>query len=106
MKKFSLALSFITLFSLLSACDTPQTPVGRPTPVPSDSSVEEDPICQQTLQCIVDTTGNNALRKQAQEVITQLFLLSEPNKTRICESKAEELVESLPTCDKSQAAED
>ncbi|MGV3526353.1 MAG: hypothetical protein ACO1RX_19190 [Candidatus Sericytochromatia bacterium] len=83
----------------LSACDIPELPVGNnPVPQPTARPNEDDPVCLQTLQCIVDTTNSNSLRRDAQEVITDLFLLGEPDYTRICVSKAEELAERVPSC--------
>lgn len=94
-----LALVLASLVWGLSACDIPELPVGNtPIPQPSAAPSEDDAPCLQTLQCIVDTTNSNSLRRDAQEVITDLFLLGEPDYTRVCVSKAEELAERVPSC--------
>ena len=90
-----LCLTFLTGM-ILAACDTPQTPVGRPSIKPSASAsaspvVSDEPLCMQTLQCVVDSTINNSLRKETQEVINQLFKTAEPKYTQLCKSKADEL---------------
>lgn len=77
------------------------TPVAstRPRPVPSESP-PAGPLCQQRLQCIVENTSDNALRKTTQESINLLFTLAEPEFSQICEAKALELVKRAPECAK------
>lgn len=87
---------------LLGACDTPQIPLGsiNPNPIPSEAPANDEPPCLQTLQCIVDNTNNNGLRKQTQEIINQLFVTAEPDYTRLCQSRSSEFVERVPECQK------
>ncbi|PKL79827.1 MAG: hypothetical protein CVV27_01220 [Candidatus Melainabacteria bacterium HGW-Melainabacteria-1] len=94
-------MGVLFVLSLMAACDTPDTPLGAsPSTVIPSESPDQDPLCLQTLQCIVDNTSNNGLRKQTQEVISELFLVAEPDYSRICLSRADELVERVPECQK------
>jgi len=102
--RFALLCSLcLTSFSF-SACEVPlDAPTGplqpnQPSATPSERPDSGDPLCFQTLQCIVDNTSDNVLRRQAQEVVNQLFLVAEPDYTRICESRSVELVVSIPSC--------
>lgn len=91
-------MAMATCFLLLSACEVPDAPTGAPQPEPDLST--QGPICYQELECIVDTTRDNTLRKETQEVINTLLLTDQPDYDRICQVKAASLTESLPQCRK------
>ncbi len=98
-------ISLLTILSVLlfGACEVPQAPLGggvRPSAIPSESPDNGDPPCLQTLQCIIDETTNNSLRKDTQDIINQLFVTGEPEYTRLCEGQAQELSTRLPQCRK------
>lgn len=87
----------------LAACDVPDVPTGPSEPAPS--ALPQGPACYQELECIVDTTRDNTLRRDAQEVINTLILAEQPEYNRICQAKADELTVQLPQCKKSQMAQ-
>lgn len=82
------------------SASSPGKPINgaSPTPKPSASNVASGPVCLQQLQCIADKTASNALRKETQEVIDELFSLGDPDYTRVCTSRSTELVEQAPEC--------
>lgn len=91
-------LGILLLLSLLlSACQVPQTPTAATQPS-SQPSEYTDPPCFVDLQCIVDTTEDNALRKEAQEIIQTLMQTREPQFSRICLSRSQELLRKEPRC--------
>lgn len=96
-KTTSIALCFL----LLAACEVPDAPTGVPQAEP-DINIQ-NPICYQEIECVVDTTRDNTLRKEAQVVINTLLLSDQPEYDRLCEAKADELTENLPQCKKSKA---
>lgn len=80
----------------VSACAVPQSPTSpRPTSKPAEDT---DPPCFVALQCIVDSTNDNALRKEAQEVINQLIQTTEPRFSQICLNRSAELIPKQPSC--------
>lgn len=100
MKKFLKPALFVSLALLgaLSACQVPQSPTSpRPSSKPTEDA---DPPCFVALQCIVDSTGDNALRKEAQEIINQLIQTTEPRFSQICQNRSEELLPKQPSCQK------
>lgn len=107
MKRSLKILPALLLLGYVGACEVPSAPLGSsgpsasPTAIPSESPDNGDPPCMQALQCIIDNTNNNALRRQTQEVVNQLLLTSEPDFTRICLSNASDLVERVPECVKN-----
>ncbi|PIQ22997.1 hypothetical protein COW36_01800 [bacterium (Candidatus Blackallbacteria) CG17_big_fil_post_rev_8_21_14_2_50_48_46] len=82
----------------ISACQVPQSPTS---PAASASPDAGDPPCFVALQCIVDTTKDNALRKESQEVINQLIQTADPQFTKICLSRSQELLVKEPSCQKN-----
>lgn len=91
-------LIWTTLLTLmLSSCQVPQTPTAaiQPSAKPSEDA---DPPCFVNLQCIVDTTDDNALRKEAQEIIQNLMQTTEPQFSKICLSRSQELLLKEPRC--------
>lgn len=99
--------TLILICLALASCEVPDDPTGlpgapgtpgQPSAIPSESPDSSDPLCFQALQCIVDNANDNALRRQAQEVVNQLFLSAEPQYTQICESRAAEFVVQVPQC--------
>lgn len=98
----------VALVSLvLSSCEVPDDPTGlpgtpgtpgQPSAIPSESPDNSDPPCFRMLQCIVDNANDNTLRRQAQEVVNQLFLSAEPQYTQICETRSAEFVVQVPQC--------
>ena len=104
---FCLTLICTGILGLLHACTVPDVPTGLPSNIPSGllpSSIPSEapdsgePACFQRLQCIVDNTGDNVLRRETQESINQLFLLEEPDYTQFCQAKAEEFLIRVPQC--------
>lgn len=95
------SLSIVAFFLFLSACEVPDAPTGVPQPEPDLST--QGPICYQELECIVDTTRDNTLRRDAQEVINTLILTDQPEYNRICKAEADSLTESLPQCKREEA---
>ncbi|MGE3725094.1 MAG: hypothetical protein AB7I41_06060 [Candidatus Sericytochromatia bacterium] len=84
------------LLAVLSACQVPQAPTSpRASAKPSEDT---DPPCFVALQCIVDSTGDNALRKEAQEIINQLIQTTEPRFSQICLTRSAELLPKQPSC--------
>lgn len=100
LSKGLMALSLLLSATLLglSACEVPDNPTGMPSATIPSESPDTNPPCYQTLQCIIENTGDNALRKETQVVINQLFQLDEPEYTTTCQAKAEELVARVPQC--------
>lgn len=97
-------LSLLALVLFISACEVPEDAVlGIPQPsvAPSESPNSDEPPCYQQLQCIIENTTDNALRRSAQEVITDLFQLEEPQYTELCQAKAEELVGRVSVCERN-----
>lgn len=72
---------------------SPTSPTASAKP-----SEDTDPPCFVALQCIVDNTSDNALRKEAQEVINQLIQTTEPRFTQICLTRSTELLPKQPSC--------
>ena len=98
---FANGLLALSLVLLLGACEsTPQLGSKSPFPIASEAPASDDPPCLQTLQCIIDNTTNNTLRKQTQEVVNTLFTTAEPDYTRICQTRSAELAERVPECQK------
>lgn len=91
----SLCLIGSTLLAL-SACEVPDAPTGVPSASPD--VMPGGPACYQELECVVDTTRDNTLRRNAQEAINTLILSEQPDYNRICQAKAEELTAALPQC--------
>lgn len=91
---------FLLLVCLLSihACTVPDIPTGLPNAIPSEAPDTGETPCFQALQCIIENTGNNVLRKETQESVNQLFLLEEPEYTEFCQAKAKELTVRVPQC--------
>lgn len=95
---------FIAAALILVACEVPDdAPVGAglPSAIPSEAPASDEPPCFQQLQCIIDNTTDNALRKTTQEAINDLFLLDEPQYTDFCQNKAQELAIREPSCERS-----
>ncbi|MBT9547070.1 MAG: hypothetical protein IV090_16890 [Candidatus Sericytochromatia bacterium] len=86
----------LALLGLLGACQVPQAPTS-PT-ASAKPSEDTDPPCFVALQCIVDNTSDNALRKEAQEIINQLIQTTEPRFTQICLTRSTELLPKQPSC--------
>lgn len=101
MKARKILLPLMTAL-LLGSCEVPDAPLGvaRPSSIPSESPNSGDPICLQTLECVITNTNNNSVRKQTQDVLDQLFRTGEPEYTRLCESQAEELSANVSQCKK------
>lgn len=95
-------LSSLALMTLV-ACEVPDMPTGPSDPVPS--VLPQGPACYQELECIVETTRDNTLRRDAQEVINTLILAEQPEYNRICQAKADELTVQLPQCKKGQTVQ-
>lgn len=93
-------LSIAVCFLLLSACEVPDAPTGVPQP---EIDVNQGPVCYQEIECVIETTRDNTLRKEAQESINTLLLSEEPEYSRVCEAKATEFTENLMQCRKSPA---
>ena len=96
-KRIGIAACFV----LLAACEVPDAPTGVPQPEPDLNT--QGPACYQELECIVETTRDNTLRKETQEVINTLLLTDQPEYNRICQARADVLTESLPQCKKGPA---
>ena len=65
---------------------------------PALAEQEEEAPCFRALQCIVDTTSDNALRKEAQIAINTLMQSTEPTFSRMCQERARELLVAEPVC--------
>lgn len=96
-------IPLLCLALVLGACDVPNDPTGlpgspQPSAIPSENPNTFEPLCFQALQCIVDNANDNALRRQAQEVVNQLFMTAEPQYTQVCESRATEMLLQVPQC--------
>lgn len=100
----SIGITGIALcFLLLSACEVPDSPTGLPQPEPNLNT--QGPICYQEIECVIETTRDNTLRKEAQETINALLLSDQPEYTRICQAKADELTENLMQCRKRKVGQ-
>jgi hypothetical protein len=94
--KLRYKLSFLFALIFLTACQVPQSPTSpQASAKPAENT---DPPCFVALQCIVDSTQDNALRKETQEVINQLIQTTEPRFSQTCLSRAQELVLKQPSC--------
>lgn len=90
-----------------SVLGSPLNPGSSASPSPSPSVKPsaglipsgDQPVCVQTLQCIVSASStSNSLRRQTQDVLDQLFSLAEPDYTQVCQTRSQELVAQAPVC--------
>ncbi len=82
---------------LMVSCEVPDAPVGTPQPVSENAG---EPACYQEIECIIEITDNNTLRREAQEVINTLILSEQPTYDRVCEAKSREFTEIIPQCNR------
>jgi hypothetical protein len=87
------AICLSLLLGLMVACLPPASLTA-----PSAVEQEEESPCFRSLQCIVDTTPDNALRKEVQTIINTLMQTPEPAFSRICQARAREWLVSEPVC--------
>jgi hypothetical protein len=86
----------------VSCGDIPDLPSGpQPSAIPSEAPGDRLTPCEEVLQCAVDNTNDNAVRRDAQAALNELALSREPQFTQICEREAAAILLRAPECRKN-----